>query len=302
MSSLRPIVILGPTGSGKSDVALAVAEYVGGCIIAADAMQVYRRMDIGTAKPTPDERRRVVHACIDLCEPSERFTVARYVGAYEEALADCNRAGAQPLVVGGTGLYITAVVDGLNLPGEWPEIRQELESEPDTIALHGRLTSLDPLAATRMEPTNRRRVVRALEVTIGSGQPFSSFGEGVASYPSTDIRQIGLRWSRPALAERITQRVHRMIANGLVEEVQSLLAEHEPLSATARQALGYKEIIEHLEGGVSLEASVEKVILRTRQFAVRQERWFRRDPRIEWVDVVSDPVEEIATHVLQTLA
>ena len=302
MSSKRPIVILGPTASGKSDVAMAVAEAVGGRIIAADAMQVYRRMDIGTAKPSLADQSRVVHACIDLCEPSERFTVARYMTAYGEALEECSQAGAQPLVVGGTGLYITAVVDGLNLPGEWPEIRKELELEPDTIALHGRLATLDPLAATRMESTNRRRVIRALEVTLGSGRLFSSFGDGVATYPPTETRQVGLRWTRTALAERIARRVHKMVADGLVDEVRSLLAEPDALSATARQALGYKEVIEHLEGDLSLEAAIEKVILRTRQFAVRQERWFRRDPRIEWIDVVVDPVEEIATHVLQTLA
>lgn len=302
MSGNRPIVIVGPTASGKSDLALAIGASINAHIIAADAMQVYRRMDIGTAKPTVEEQRRMVHACIDLCEPSERFTVARYVEAYRNALARAMDCGAQPVVVGGTGLYITAVVDGLDLPGEWPDIREELERDPDTVALHARLAGIDPLAATRMEPTNRRRVVRALEVTLGSGRPFSSFGDGVATYPPTDIRQIGLRWSRPTLARRIESRVHRMVEAGLVDEVSALLAESTPMSATARQALGYKEIIEHLDGQISLESAIEKVVLRTRQFAVRQERWFRRDPRIEWFDAEGDSVEEIATHVLRSLA
>ena len=302
MSGLRPIVIVGPTASGKSDLALAIGASTHAHIIAADAMQVYCRMDIGTAKPTLEEQRRMVHACIDLCEPSERFTIARYVEAYRDALVTATERGAQPLVVGGTGLYITAVVDGLDLPGEWPDVREELERDPDTIALHARLAGIDPLAASRMEPTNRRRVVRALEVTLGSGRPFSSFGDGVANFPPTDIRQIGLRWSRPQLSRRIEMRVHRMVEAGLVDEVRALLAEATPMSATARQALGYKEIIEHLDGHISLESAIDKVILRTRQFAVRQERWFRRDPRIEWFDVVADPVEEIATHVLRSLA
>ena len=293
MSGLRPIVIVGPTASGKSDLALAIGASTHAHIIAADAMQVYCRMDIGTAKPTLEEQRRMVHACIDLCEPSERFTIARYVEAYRDALVTATELGVQPLVVGGTGLYITAVVDGLDLPGEWPDVREELERDPDTIALHARLAGIDPLAASRMEPTNRRRVVRALEVTLGSGRPFSSFGDGVANFPPTDIRQIGLRWSRPQLSRRIEMRVHRMVEAGLVSK---------PMSATARQALGYKEIIEHLDGHISLESAIDKVILRTRQFAVRQERWFRRDPRIEWFDVVADPVEEIATHVLRSLA
>jgi len=302
MSGLRPIVIVGPTASGKSDLALAIGASINAHIIAADAMQVYRRMDIGTAKPTVEEQRRMVHACIDLCEPSERFTVARYVDAYRDALVTATECGAQPVVVVGTGLYITAVVDGLDLPGEWPDIREVLERDPDTVALHARLAGIDPLAATRMEPTNRRRVVRALEVTLGSGRPFSSFGDGVATYPPTDIRQIGLRWSRSTLARRIESRVHRMVEAGLVDEVSALLAESTPMSATARQALGYKEIIEHLDGQTSLESAIEKVVLRTRQFAVRQERWFRRDPRIEWFDAESDSLEEIATHVLRSLA
>lgn len=302
MSGLRPIVIVGPTASGKSDLALTIGASINVHIIAADAMQVYRRMDIGTAKPTFEEQRRMVHACIDLCEPSERFTIARYVEAYRHALVTATECGAQPVVVGGTGLYITAVVDGLDLPGEWPDIREELERDPDTTALHARLAGIDPLAATRMEPTNRRRVVRALEVTLGSGRPFSSFGDGVATFPPTDIRQIGLRWPRPTLARRIESRVHRMVEVGLVDEVRALLAESTPMSATARQALGYKEIIEHLDGQISLESAIEKVVLRTRQFAVRQERWFRRDPRIEWFDAESDSLEEIATHVLRSLA
>ncbi len=160
---------------------------------------------------------------------------------------------------------------------------------------------LDPLAASRMEPTNRRRVVRALEVCRGSGRPFSSFGPGLDAYPAIAHHQVGLRWDRAALAVRIEQRVHRMIGEGLVEEVARLLSAPFGLSRTARQALGYKEIIEHLEERCSLDAAVEQVIVRTRQFAVRQERWFRRDPRIHWVDLGDDPVQNPVPVVLTAL-
>ena len=302
MVAAKTVVVLGPTASGKSDVAMAAAQRAG-CvhITAADAMQVYRRMDIGTAKPTRDERSLVVHHGLDLCEPSERYTVARYVddvGTERAAIP----SDAKEIIVGGTGLYVTALVDGLSMPGEWPLVRAELEQEADTAVLHARLVALDPLAASRMEPTNRRRIVRALEVCVGSGEPFSSFGDGMGAFPPVDVVQIGIRWTRDALRRRIAARVHRMVAAGLVEEVRRLWAEPWGLSATAAQALGYKEIIEHIEGRVSLEDAVASVILRTQQFAVRQERWYRRDPRIEWVDVTNDPISEVTPRVLAALA
>ena len=296
---MKRVVVLGPTASGKSDVAMAAAGTVSGTeIVAVDAMQVYRRMDIGTAKPTPADRALVPHHCLDLVEPSQRFTVADYRAAYAGAAA----ARSSPLLlVAGTGLYLTAVIDDLDLPGEWPDIRAELESVDDVRTLYGRLRSLDPAAAIRIEPDNRRRIIRALEVCLGSGQPFSSFGPGVSRFPPNDVTQIGLRWSREALAARIERRVQRMIDDGLVDEVESLLAEPDSLSRTARQALGYKEIIEHLHARTSLETAVAEVTLRTRQFSVRQERWFRRDPRIRWVDVERDAVAEATPHVIDAL-
>ncbi len=278
---------------------MAAAGTVSGTeIVAVDAMQVYRRMDIGTAKPTPADRALVPHHCLDLVEPSQRFTVADYQAAYAGAAAA--RSGPL-LLVAGTGLYLTAVIDDLDLPGEWPDIRAELESVDDVRTLYGRLRSLDPAAAIRIEPDNRRRIIRALEVCLGSGQPFSSFGPGVSRFPPNDVTQIGLRWSREALAARIERRVQRMIDDGLVGEVESLLDEPDGLSRTARQALGYKEIIEHLHGRTSLETAVAEVTLRTRQFSVRQERWFRRDPRIRWVDVERDAVAEATPHVIDAL-
>ena len=298
-----PVVVLGPTASGKSDVAMAAALAAGGThIVACDAMQVYSGMDIGTAKPTAADRAVVPHHGLDLCAPSERYTVARYVDDIGSARQDILAAGARELVVGGTGLYLTAVVDGLTMPGEWPEIRESLEADLDTAAMHVRLAGLDPVAAARIEPTNRRRIVRALEVCIGSGVPFSSFGDGVAAHPDNGTVFVGIRWQRDTLRERIARRVRLMVEAGLVDEVRGLVSAPGGLSSTAAQALGYKEMIDHLEGRTSLEEAVQEVILRTQQFAVRQERWFRRDPRITWVDVEDDPVAKVAPVVLAALS
>lgn len=292
-----PVVILGPTASGKSDVAMAYAAACPGAeIVAVDAMQVYRRMDVGTAKPTAADRAMVAHHCLDLAEPSDDFAVTDFEVAARVALDGVAARGGQAVLVGGTGLYLRSVTDPMEIPGRWPEVRATLEARlahEGSAALHGELLALDPVAAGRMEPSNERRVVRALEVTLGSGRPFSSYGPGLGHYPPIQYRQIGLQWTRPALTARIAERVQRMMSAGLLQEVQSLLAEPAPLSRTARQALGYKELIDHLQGGVSLDEAVHTIVLRTRQFAVRQERWFRRDPRIRWVRIVDDPVAEV---------
>ena len=298
------VVVLGPTASGKSDVAMAVASQAAFevHVVAADAMQVYRGMDIGTAKPTRDDRARVTHHGLDTVDAWERHTVAMWHEHLVEARREIARVGARAILVGGTGLYVTAAVDGLDLPGEWPEIRAEIDSEPDTASLHRRLVELDPVAAGRIEPNNRRRVVRALEVCLGSGRPFSSFGDGVAVYPPTHVVQIGIRWDRDVLRRRIASRVSVMIEQGLVDEVRALVGDPRGMSRTARQALGYKEVVDHLEGRCTLAEAVETVVLRTQQFAVRQERWYRRDPRIRWIDVAGDPVDEIAPVVAAALA
>ncbi|MFM7685171.1 MAG: tRNA (adenosine(37)-N6)-dimethylallyltransferase MiaA, partial [Actinomycetota bacterium] len=289
-----PLVIVGPTASGKSDVAMAYSgTHPGAEIIAVDAMQVYRRMDIGTAKPTTADLAKVPHHCIDLCEPSDDCTVAQFVDRARGALAGVAERGGAAVLVAGTGLYLRAITDPMEIPGRWPDVRARLEARGEVegaAALHAELATLDPVAASRMEPGNLRRVVRALEVTLGSGRPFSSFGPGIGTYPSVAFRQVGLQWPRPVLAQRISERVHRMVAAGLVHEVEALLAAPGGLSRTAAQALGYKEVIDHLEGRCGLDEAIESVIVRTRQFAVRQERWFRRDPRIRWVSIEHDPV------------
>jgi tRNA dimethylallyltransferase len=291
-----PVVVLGPTAAGKSEVAMAAARDVPGTeIVAVDAMQVYRGMDIGTAKPTAADQAAVRHHCIDLVDPWVDFTVAEYRRAYGAAVGAIS---GRPLLVAGTGLYLTAVVDRLDVPGVWPEIRAELAGE-DLSLLWRRLRELDPAAAARIEPGNRRRVMRALEVCVGSGRPFSSFGPGVGSYPPTEGTMIGLRWPRPVLATRIERRVSAMLAAGLLDEVARLAAGG--LSRTARQALGYKELLDHLEGRVTLDAAVAAIVTRTRRFAVRQQRWFRRDPRVRWYDIDCDPVSELAPTVADAL-
>lgn len=291
---MRTIALLGPTASGKSAVALAVAERNPSLeLVSIDAMQVYRSLDIGTAKPSADEQARVRHHLIDIVDPSEEFTVARFQREYRSARADIASRGRHAILVGGTGLYARAAIDELEIPGQWPDVRTRLEREVEDVGaptLHQRLANLDPVAATKMEPTNARRVVRALEVIEGSGRAFSSFGPGVDTYPDSDVVQIALRWPRDVLSRRIEERVDAMLAAGWLEEVRAL--ESVPKSRTAAAALGYEELRRHLSGEWSLERAREEIVIRTRQFAVRQERWFRRDPRVQWIDIQADPVGE----------
>lgn len=300
MSTPRRVAIVGSTASGKSSVAMAAAEQLGDVeLVSIDSMQVYRGMDVGTAKPTAAERALVPHHLIDVVGADEEWTVAAFQQAYRAAIDDIGARAHRALLVGGTGLYHRAVIDDLDIPGEWPEIRRRLDAEvaesgPE--ALHARLVERDPDAAAKMEPTNSRRVVRALEVIEGSGKPFSSFGPGLDAYPASEIAQIGLRWDRAVLAERIERRVRVMIDDGLLDEVRALV--ETGLSRTAAQALGYKELIAHLDGERSFDDAVDDIIVRTRQFAVRQERWFRRDPRVTWIDIASDPVAEATAQVV----
>ncbi len=290
-------MVLGPTASGKSDVAMAYAATTTGVeIVVVDAMQVYRGMDIGTAKPTTTDRVEVPHHGLDLADAGDDFTVAEFVTAAGAALEMIANGGGFPVLVAGTGLYLRAITDPMEIPGTWPSLRTELEQraqDEGVLSVYADLQALDPVAASRMEPTNTRRVVRALEVCRGSGRLFSSFGPGLNSYPEVPFTMVGLRWPRAELGARIKRRVHHMIDRGLVDEVTSLLAAPGGLSRTARQALGYKELIDHLEGRSSRSEAIEQIVVRTRQFAVRQERWFRRDPRVHWLDVVRNPVAEV---------
>ena len=206
------------------------------------------------------------------------------------SLAGIEGRGHRAVLVGGTGLYLNAAVDGLTIPGQYPEARRELDDEP-TELLHERLRALDPAGATRVNATNRRRIVRALEVTIGSGRPFSSFGPGLQAYPPTPFRLVGIALPSDVVAARIEDRYRRQLDEGFLDEVRRLRARPGGLSRTAGQALGYKELTSHLAGDATLEEALDQAIRRTRQFARRQRAWFRRDPRIEWLHSTGDPFE-----------
>ncbi|MDQ2754663.1 MAG: tRNA (adenosine(37)-N6)-dimethylallyltransferase MiaA [Actinomycetota bacterium] len=287
---MRHLALVGCTASGKSSLAMAAARALGDVeIVTVDSMQVYRGMDIGTAKPSRSDRIEVPHHLLDLADPAEDWDLATWCVAADDAIASVERRGHRALLVGGTGMYFQALVDGWKPPGRYPEVAAELAAESDTVGLHRRLAALDPVAASRMEPANRRRVLRALEVTVASGRPFSTFGPGVAAFTQTAWRLAGIWLPRPVVAARIAARFEAMLGAGLVEEIRVLGAHPGGLSRTARQALGYRELLQHLEEGAPLEAMVEEAVRRTRAFARRQRVWWRRDPRIAWYGAAENP-------------
>lgn len=283
------LALVGPTASGKSALALHAARQLGDVeIVSIDSMQVYRGMDVGTAKPTPAERADVVHHMLDVADPAEDYSVARFQAEARAVVADIATRGRRALLVGGTGLYVQAVVDDLRFPGEDLALRAELEAlteEPGGIAdAYGELVARDPVAASRIDPHNARRIVRALEVIELTGEPFSSFGAGVAAFGRTafPVRLTGLWLPRAVLARRIEARVEAMRCAGLVDEVARLL-DGPGLSRTAAQAIGYREVVAHLGGASTLDEAFALTARRTRSFARRQRMWFRRDPRITWL-------------------
>ncbi len=286
MSAL-PVSILGPTASGKSSVAMAVAERIDRVeIVSVDSMQVYREMDIGTAKPTPAEQARIRHHLIDVADPADEFTVSMFQESWRDARADIEARGKIPLLVGGTGLYLRSIIDELEIPGRFPDVRRALESRlSDLESLYAELDRLDPEAASRIDPRNERRIVRALEVTLGSGRPFSSYGPGLEEYPSIPFRLLGLRMNRELLDERIDRRYDAQMADGFLDEVRALSSRPAGIGRTARQALGYRELLQHVEARMPLDVQLDEAKVRTRRFARRQLKWFGRDPRIEWVEV-----------------
>ena len=285
----RHLALVGTTASGKSALALQVARAHPDIeLVSVDSMQVYRGMDIGTAKPTPAERSEVPHHLIDIADPDEDFTVARFQLAAGAAIVDIEARGRRALLVGGTGLYLRAIVDGLSIPGRYPEVVEQLGGTATT-DLHERLLDLDPVAAARMEPGNRRRILRALEVTVGSGRPFSSYGPGLEAYPPTRFRLVGVRLPVDIVSARIAARYDAQLASGFLEEVRGLAARRPGLSRSAGQALGYRELLAHVRGACDLDEAIDEAVRRTRQFARRQRAWFRRDPRIEWLTADEDP-------------
>ena len=283
---MRPIAIVGPTATGKSALAVAVAEHLGGEVINADAMQLYRGMDIGTAKITPEERGDVPHHLLDVLDVTETASVAAYQRAARatvERLLDQDRL---PILVGGSGLYVRAVLDELDFPGTDPDIRVRLEQElADRSAerLHERLTRLDPVAAAAILPSNGRRIVRALEVIELTGRPFSATmpRPGPARY---DTRQIGLDLDTEELDRRVDRRVTRMFEQGLVEETRRLEKEGLRLGRTASRALGYQQVLAQLDTDEDMTAAATQTAQATRRFVRRQRSWFRRDQRIHWLN------------------
>lgn len=282
----RPVVALvGATASGKTGLSLDLAERLGGEVVNTDAMQVYRGMDIGTAKLPEAERRGIPHHLLDLFEVTEPATVALFQGWAREAIADIRDRDATPVLVGGSALYTRAILDRFEFPGTDDSLRRELEVELERIgshALHERLAGVDPEAAAQILPDNGRRVVRALEVVALTGRPFS------ASLPRLEYAdaltvQIGVDIDRPTLDERIARRVEEMFAGGFVEEVEALLARGLAEGRTASRAIGYREVMGYLAGDRSLAEAIEQTTVATRRFARRQDSWFRKDPRIVWV-------------------
>ena len=285
--------LIGCTGCGKGAAGRELAARIGAEIISVDSMKVYRRMDIATAKPTPAARRRIPHHLLDVVEPWEEFSVARFVELAEQAVAEIASRGRPILAVGGTALYVKALSEGLfEGPSADPQIRDRLHGRADREglgALHEELRRLDPEAAGRIHPNDLRRIVRALEVHEITGVPISQlqtqWGAQRDKYACTFI---GLRREREDQSHRTNLRVGRMIEQGLVEEVRSLLALPRPLSTAARQALGYAEIIEHLSGEVSLAEAIEMIKINTRRFAKAQRTWFKRFRQTAWIDLGSE--------------
>lgn len=295
------LAIVGTTASGKSKLAMTIAEKIGGFeIVSLDSMQIYKRMDIGTAKPTREEQAIIPHHMIDIVEPQEEYTISQFQVDAQSAIDAIEGRGILPLLVGGTGLYLRTIIDELDIPGQFLETRQKLESNPNTAELYQKLSELDPLASTRMEPNNRRRVIRALEVTIGSGMKFSSYGPGLSVYKESAYQIIGLRRERAEIDRRIAARFDAQMGSGFLNECERLLDTKDPLSRSASQALGYKHLFHYLKGECSLDEAVEEAIKDTKKFARKQERWFRRDPRINWIDI-NDDVAESLPEILKVL-
>jgi tRNA dimethylallyltransferase len=279
------VAVVGATAAGKSDLALDLAERLGGEVVNTDAMQVYRGMDVGTAKLPPERRRGVPHHLLDLLDVTETASVAEFQRLARAVIADCHQRGTVPVLVGGSALYTRAVLDDFTFPGTDPDLRARLEAELHQLgahALHRRLAELDPAAAAAILPSNGRRIVRALEVIALTGEPFTAtLPEHRYVYPGAV--QVGVDIDRPVLDRRIAQRVDAMWAAGLVEEVRRLEARGLRDGLTAGRALGYQQVLALLAGELTEDEARERTVAATRRFARRQDSWFRKDPRVHWV-------------------
>jgi len=287
------LVILGPTATGKTPVAVEVALLAGGEVVSADSMLIYKYMDIGTAKPTLQERRGVPHHLIDVVAPDEEFSVAHYQKMAGETIKGIISRAKLPILAGGTGLYIQAVVDGYKFGkvGIDNELREELKEYArlhGRIALHERLKEIDPETAFRLHPNDQKRVIRALEIYHKTGKPLSSYNDN-REKTMYNLCMIGLYMPRDQLYERVDRRVDKMLNEGLVQEVDGLLQAGYDTDLVSMQGLGYKEIAAYLKGEIDFERAVYLIKRDTRRFAKRQLTWFRRDPRIQWIDVNEYP-------------
>lgn len=300
----RPLVVIcGPTATGKTAIAVDLAERISGEIVAADSRTVYKEMDIGTAKPTLSQQARVRHHLIDVAPPDEIVTVASYLRLALAAIAGIRDRNRVPLLVGGTGLYIRAVTDGLTIPEVPPDwsLRERLEQQERDApgSLHARLADVDPAAASGIHPRNVRRLIRALEVYERTGRPISELQRTVNVVGSTV--SIGVTMDRGELHRRIDARVDAQIGAGLVEEVRRLRDAGYDRTLPSMQGLGYKEFVAHLDGQISFYEAVRILKRNTRRFAKRQQTWFRRDTRIQWVDVSRLAPAEVAEQIQSML-
>lgn len=297
----KVIVIVGPTASGKTELSIRVAKKLDGEIISADSMQIYKKMNIGTAKPTKEEMQGVPHYMIDIVEPSENFNVAKYKKMAEEKIEEILARGKQPIIVGGTGLYIDTLVNGIEFSEvendfEYRKMLEEEVNKKGVDWLYDELKKVDPSAAETIEKNNIRRVIRALEIFKVTGKTKTQLDKESIKETKYDYLIFGLFWSREELYKRVNKRVDIMIANGLLEEVKNLLAE-DNFSKTALQGLGYKEVLEYFNGKVSYEEMVEKIKTETRRYAKRQITWFKRNKKIIWLDAKNK--EEMLNEVLK---
>ena len=290
------LALVGPTASGKTEAGIDVAERLEAEIVCVDSMLVYRGMDVGTAKPTAAQRARVAHHLLDVVEPSERFTVARYQELARPVLERVTR----PLLVGGSGLYFRALVDGLAFPPEDADVRRSLETELAVLGpvrLHDRLARTDPVAAGRIETPNARRTVRALEVAALTGEPFSTFSEPWGRYDPSGVRVVGVRIDRAALDARVHARVAAMLEAGWLEEVVGLVARGLGSWLTSSKAIGYAEFAAYLDGSLAFEDAVAVTVRRTKELGRRQMTWFARDPRIRWFDAGDGGAMEVVDDI-----
>ena len=292
------VAVVGPTAPGKSDLAVELALALGGEVLNADALQLYRGMDVGTAKLTPAERRGVPHHLLDVLDPRDEASVADYQALARAAVDDCHARGVRVVAAGGSGLYVRALLDHMEFPGTDPAVRARLEQrveEEGSRALHAELERVDPTAAASIGPRNARRVVRALEVIALTGRPYSSsLPQHVYEVPAV---QIGLDCDRAVLDERVAARTRRMFADGLVDEVERLLAHG--MGRTAARAVGYAETAALLRGELTPDEARDAITAGTRRLARKQMGWFGRDPRVHWLDS-RDP--DLVAHALALVA